>query len=211
MGKNVSCKRCVYLFVGITLVLAGCVTVDRKMHDTDIDIETLMIDARNQSFVQQDIDEAKRLYEIAANRNYEPAQEMLARLYSSGIEINRDYRIASYWYLKSAKNGNPNSQYQIGKYYSMGYGVPRDKRQAFDWYLESAKQGNMRAQNWIARYYNSGEAGVIPKCRAWAQLAWKQGAISSERERCTQQLKNTLAGRQEAKQYLEYLEETYGL
>ena len=59
---------------------------------------------------------------------------VLAGDYFTGSGVERDPKMAAYWYEKAAGHGSPEAQNQIGYFYQAGIGVTRDSKRAFHWY-----------------------------------------------------------------------------
>jgi len=62
-------------------------------------------------------------------------------------------RLAFYWYLKAADQGNSTAQYRVGTCYENGEGANEDFRLAIQYYEKAANQGNGIAQCNLGRLY----------------------------------------------------------
>ncbi len=54
-------------------------------------------------------------------------------MYDSGRGVPTDRTAAAYWFLRAARQGDPEAQVQLDYKYAEGSGVPRDILQAFAW------------------------------------------------------------------------------
>ena len=54
-------------------------------------------------------------------------------MYDSGRGVPTDRTAAAYWFLRAARQGDPEAQVQLDYQYAEGSGVPRDILQAFAW------------------------------------------------------------------------------
>jgi TPR repeat protein len=84
---------------------------------------------------------------------------VLAGDYFTGSGVERDPKMAAYWYEKAAGLGSPEAQNQIGYFYQAGIGVARDSKRAFHWYQLASSAGLPRAKVNLAIAYLRG-AGV---------------------------------------------------
>jgi len=85
--------------------------------------------------------QARKLLTPIATKGHHKAQYLLATTYTG-----RDDLKAFEWFMKSAKQGNDESQFLIGKMYSFGMGVKQNTDKAIFWYKQSAKRGNKTAK-----------------------------------------------------------------
>ena len=81
---------------------------------------------------------------------------VLAGDYFTGSGVERDPKMAAYWYEKAAGNGSPEAQNQIGYFYQAGIGVTRDSKRAFHWYQLASSNGLARAKVNLAIAYLHG-------------------------------------------------------
>jgi tetratricopeptide (TPR) repeat protein len=75
------------------------------------------------------------------------AEALLARMYSDGDGVPRDYAQALSLYRKSADQGSAAGEAGLGATYYYGRGVPVDYQASWNWYNRAAVQGNRYAQN----------------------------------------------------------------
>src|SRR5437763_6327027 len=81
---------------------------------------------------------------------------LLAGDYFTGNGVEKDPKMAAYWYERAAGHGSPEAQNQIGYFYQAGIGVPKDSKRAFHWYQLSAASGCAKAKVNLAVAYLRG-------------------------------------------------------
>lgn len=92
-----------------------------------------------------------------ANRGDAQAQYSVGRQYELGFTGQRDYKIATEWYIKSADNGNVEAAYRLGFLYYKGIGeVQKQYKEAFKWFTVAANANHTRAQSYLAELYMNG-------------------------------------------------------
>lgn len=96
------------------------------------------------------------LYEQAANGEPE-AQNSLGIRYEDGRGVEKDLKLAFYWFERSANQGFPMAESNVGLYYYFGKGVERDLHRAFFWYKRAADHGNDLARFYTGRMYALGQ------------------------------------------------------
>ena len=60
--------------------------------------------------------------------------------------MERNEKLAAYWYEKAANSGDPVAQKQIGYFYQVGIGVPRDPVRAVRWFERAVSGGLVEAK-----------------------------------------------------------------
>ena len=75
-------------------------------------------------------------------------QHNLAVLYTLGIGVPFDLRLANRWFEKAALQGLPESQFNLALAYQTGMGVRKDYVMAYQFYNLAAMQGLPSASNW---------------------------------------------------------------
>ena len=56
--------------------------------------------------------------------------------YRRGLGVNKNYIVATEWYKKSARKGNPSAQYNLSQLFSTGgYGIDKNNLKAYKWSL----------------------------------------------------------------------------
>ena len=132
--------------------------------------------------VPQDYKEAARLFRLAAEQGYAPAQVNLGYVYYSGQGVPKDYKQAVHWYRLAAEQGNAQAQLDLGDAYDSGQGVPKDYKQAVHWYRLAAEQGYAEAQRALGAVYLLGQG--VPKdykeSAHWYRLAAEQGNAKAQ-------------------------------
>lgn len=114
---------------------------------------------------------------FAAEKNYEPAQYLIAQIYHVGNSQFRDLKKAILWYQKSAKQGNVEAQYNLANFYYLGTSGQKSLTKAMQWYQKAAKQGHIRAQYSLGLRYLLGK-GVdkdYHKAAKWLLTSARQG------------------------------------
>src|ERR1700730_16036317 len=81
---------------------------------------------------------------------------LLAGDYFTGTGVEKDPKMAAYWYERAAGHGSPEAQNQIGYFYQAGIGVPKDAKRAFHWYQLAAASGFAKAKVNLAVAYLRG-------------------------------------------------------
>jgi TPR repeat protein len=81
---------------------------------------------------------------------------VLAGDYFTGTGVEKDPKMAAYWYERAAGHGSPEAQNQIGYFYQAGIGVPKDAKRAAHWYQLAAASGFAKAKVNLAVAYLRG-------------------------------------------------------
>jgi TPR repeat protein len=104
------------------------------------------------------LEEAIRLYLLAANLGHDLAQYIIASYYEKGKSsvFPADPMEAFKWYFVCAEKGNPLAQYKVSYFYEHGLGCPLNELEAFKWCLKSAEQNDFISQNILGTYYEKG-------------------------------------------------------
>ncbi|MDE0316943.1 MAG: tetratricopeptide repeat-containing serine protease family protein [Candidatus Poribacteria bacterium] len=93
--------------------------------------------------VNQDIKEAAKWYQMAADRGYPSAQNSLSVLYSEGTGVPYNPEMASRLAFQAAQQGNAIAQANIGKAFAEGLegldAIPQDDVEAYYWYSLAIK------------------------------------------------------------------------
>src|ERR1700686_864697 len=97
--------------------------------------------------------EALRLFQLAADAGFAPAQTQLALQYEEGRDVKQSMDEAVRWYTRSAEAGFVLAQYRLGWMYEGGRGVTHDLALALRWYAKAAGQGFVTAQFNLARMF----------------------------------------------------------
>ncbi len=114
--------------------------------------------------VKKDWTKARDCFQLAADRDYGPAQSELGNmLLEGGNGIKPDPKAAYILHLKAAQKGDNYSQYNVGNALRTGIGVKRDSKAACRWYEDAIKNGNPHACNQLAMMYFSGTTDGVAK------------------------------------------------
>jgi len=99
-----------------------------------------------QAGVTQNLGEARRWTQRAAEAGDPTAMHNLALYYFRGEGGPQDTAAAAQWFTKAAQHGVVDSQYNLGLLYQSGSGVPRDLAQAYKWFTIAANSGDSQAR-----------------------------------------------------------------
>ena len=127
--------------------------------------------------VAQNLPEALRLYQQAADRGLASAQFSLGMMHELGRGVPADRASAFGYYLKAAEQGFAPAQFNVGNMYSGGLGVKQDLFEAALWFRRGAEAGLPGAQYNLALAYEAGR-GVAKNEEAaqkWYRAAAAQG------------------------------------
>jgi len=95
--------------------------------------------------VQQNDEEAARLFMEAADQGYANAQYNLAKLYRDGRGVPRNEDLSIHYFQLAAVQGHAGAQNRLATRYARGEGVERDDIVALMWASLAAEQGDERA------------------------------------------------------------------
>jgi len=119
---------------------------------------------------------AAEWYQKAADQNYAPALNNLARLYADGRGIKQDVPKAIELWSKAAESGNVTARFNLGLQYAAGVGVKKDMKKAAEYLLQAAESGLPEAQFAVAGYYRDGTG--VPKDMAAARQWYDRAATA---------------------------------
>jgi TPR repeat protein len=120
-----------------------------------------------------DLDQAAKLFEIAARQGDAESQGALAALYLRR-ENEEGYRLAHYWAELAAPENVASAQVVLGQIYHEGLGIERDPVQAIAWFLMAARNDHPAAQLLMGTAY---EAGVVVQRDRLEAAFWLMRAI----------------------------------
>lgn len=109
-----------------------------------------------------------------AKLNFERGEEF----YKEG-----NYTEAMKWFLKSAEQGNADSQKKLGLMYANGYGVLQDPVMAEMWFLKSVEGGDADKQYSLGLIYENGYYGITrnySEAVKWYRKSAEQGNADSQ-------------------------------
>jgi hypothetical protein len=118
----------------------------------------------------QQFDKAVPLLKQSAELGNPEAQYNLGYCYQSGIEVEKNQKIAIEWYRKSANQGFNDALYQLMMAYGNGDGVEQDPKKAFSYALKCAENNDGTCMwNVVNCYYRGmGIEKNIDKMLEWA-------------------------------------------
>lgn len=96
---------------------------------------------------RQNLEDAARLYQQAAELGHLEAQMNIGLMYTQGQGVPRDDRAGAKWLGQAAQSGNAVAQYSYGLMLYEGRGIKQNYAQAMRWYRRSAELGNAKAMN----------------------------------------------------------------
>jgi len=126
---------------------------------------------------EKDINEAIRLYRLAADQGYALAMNNLGDLYYHGTNVPRDDAEAIRWFRLAVQKGNANAANTLGVMYQNGRGVPKNPTEAVALYKMAAEKGHVLGRYNLAVMYRDG-SGVgqsYAESARWFKLAADQG------------------------------------
>ncbi len=106
--------------------------------------------------VKQSIPDAIKWWSFAAQNECPEAFYKLGRLYSDGLHIEQDYKVAVSIFERGALLGNSDCQVALGQMYQGGLGVEENLDQSFTLYRLSSLQGNPVGHYYLAASYEYG-------------------------------------------------------
>lgn len=112
------------------------------------------------------------------------AQYDLGFRFEMGIDVDKNYEKALYWYKKAAEQGLASAQYSLGYLYEEGLGVAQSYEKAHEWYVKANEQGSAEAKSAIGVLYYNGK-GVKQSYQA-AKKWFGQACDAGEKESCEQ-------------------------
>jgi TPR repeat protein/serine/threonine protein kinase len=131
----------------------------------------------------KDVNEAARLWKIAANKGIASAQYNMAVMAKNGWggERKSEYNAFS-WYKRSADNAYTNGQFETAERYASGLGVSKNLGSAYSYYKKAAEAGHEEAQHKLGHLYQNGQGVTKNTSQAihWFQQAARQGNKPSQ-------------------------------
>ena len=119
-----------------------------------------------------------------ANRGDPIAQARLGEMYLHGEGIvQRNSKVAFYWFSEAAKGGLPYAEIQLGNFYRDGFGVEKNITKAIYWYEKAAHRGDVTAMLALGDLYSKGWYGVKinrQKAYYWYNCAASLGSYEAE-------------------------------
>ena len=118
-----------------------------------LEVKTLAIVRQQGSLVSRGLDVLKRITSEAEDDNNAVRQWELGCEYLKGIEGERDYERAFYWFCNSAEQGHAEAQFALGTMYAAGDGVKKNDELAVSWFRKAAEQGHAWAKRILSERY----------------------------------------------------------
>jgi len=101
---------------------------------------------------------AKEWLEPLANNGYAKAQHEMARLYSDGLGVKKDWAIAEKWYRLAADQGDSFAEENLGRaYFTRGKSGKVDYKIAAKYLQRSARKGLVLSQYLLGSMYLEGQ------------------------------------------------------
>ena len=96
--------------------------------------------------VEKNVNEAVRLFKLAADKSNDSALIMLGVMYLNGENVEQDPVQGERYLLKAAERGNAIAQMYLGDFYARGFRsqktfIPPDKKKSEKWFKEAEQQG----------------------------------------------------------------------
>jgi len=97
-----------------------------------------------------------KVLENAAKMGYVDAQYSLGGHYRKGLDVQKDYDKAFFWFSKAASNGHLGANYYLGKMYVKGRGTEPDPIRGLGYIVNSANLGYPEAQHDMGKMHEAG-------------------------------------------------------
>ncbi len=99
---------------------------------------------------------------VAATDGMPEAQMLLGQLYFNGEGVEKDIKIALYWYEKAATQDFPDAQFRLGTLYFEGkHNIPKDYDKAYQWLNKALENGNKKAEPILEGLYKLESGNVV--------------------------------------------------
>ncbi|MGH6931197.1 MAG: tetratricopeptide repeat protein, partial [Dongiaceae bacterium] len=108
------------------------------------------VDQGYDALAHGDFETALRIFGELAAGNDPDAFYALGTMYSEGLGVTADDRVAAENFLRAAELGHAGGQAAIGYAYDFGLGVPHDPALAERWYARGTASGSIMAMNNLA-------------------------------------------------------------
>lgn len=129
----------------------------------------------------RDMVKAVECYRRSSEMTNFAAMKSLGYLLMDGIGVDKDTEAATYWSMRSAKEGgNRRAMYNLGVLFNSKLPQNNSATEAFQWFKRSAEEGDGLASFELARYYKQGGGGVQTNLGAFHY--WR---LSKRRTSCT--------------------------
>ena len=136
----------------------------------------------SEAFDNGNIEDAVRLYTVAATRGHAAANYELGNIYYNGLGTSTDFVKAISHYKVAANFGHAQAQYNIGVAYAQGLIYEKDLTAAITWWRRSALSGNIDAQYNLGLIYSRGNGVKADTSEAvsWWRMAAAQGDAAAQ-------------------------------
>jgi TPR repeat protein/serine/threonine protein kinase len=130
----------------------------------------------------EDVQEAIRMYKLAAEQGFAPAMNNLGDLYYHGTKVPRDDAEAIRWYRMAVQRGNASAANTLGVMYQNGRGLPKNDQEAATLYRQSAEKGHVLGRYNLAVMLRDGNGVGQNHAEAarWFRLAADQGDMDAQ-------------------------------
>ena len=135
--------------------------------------------------VPQNLDEAVKWYDRAAQAGIVPAIFRLGTFYEKGLGVKKDVDIARRYYEQAAERGNAKAMHNIAVLDADGGGKAADYKSAAQWFRKAAEHGVADSQFNLGILYARG-IGVeqnLAESFKWFSLAAAQGDADAAQKR----------------------------
>lgn len=109
--------------------------------------------------MEEDYEEAFKLYKKAAEKGHADAANNLADMYLNGEGVEENEVEAVKWFTIAAEQNVPEAMFTLGILYEQGVGIEQDEERAFQYYLQAAELGDEEAQYRMGSIYLDGLLG----------------------------------------------------
>jgi localization factor PodJL len=135
--------------------------------------------------VAQDLDQAAKWFDRAAQAGVVPAIFRLGTFYEKGLSVKKDADIARRFYVQAAERGNAKAMHNLAVLDADGGGKGANYKSAAQWFRKAAERGVADSQFNLGILYARG-IGVEPNLAEsfkWFSLAAAQGDADSAAKR----------------------------
>lgn len=134
--------------------------------------------------VEENIAEAAKWYEMAAEQGHVDGMFQYAFIYFDGVGgVIENEKKALEYFRRAAESGDERAEYCIGCFYEDGRGgVEQDYQKAYEWYMKAAEQEHAGAQFKIGWFYENGQEVEQDYAKAyeWYIKAAEQGDADAQ-------------------------------
>ncbi len=129
--------------------------------------------------VEQNPEQAKTFYELAAEGGCTAAMVNLGNLYQFGTLGEPDYDQCFRWYQKAAEAGDKTGLFNYANCFHHGYGVNRNYEIAFPIFRQLEREGYPGASFYVGLYYQEGYG--VEQDYERARVHYRRGALQDDR------------------------------